>query len=218
MRTDRMRMTGKMTGRMTRVGAVRRAVLTAGVWVLAGAALAQQAPGPAPLPDPAPLPAPPLEVLPEVREPAMTLSRLAEIIFALDPEAVSRGPAFEMTVGGARVLILTDPDADRMRAMIPIRPAEGLTAAEMQRMMQANFDSALDARYAVAQGAVWAVFIHPLSPLTRDEFIAGLGQTVNVALTYGTLYTGGAMQFGGGDSGGLQRQLIDELLKKGQDI
>ena len=28
----------------------------------------------------------------------------------------------------------------------------------------------------------------------------------------------GAMQFGGGDSGALQRALIDELLKKGEEI
>jgi hypothetical protein len=85
-------------------------------------------------------------------------------------------------------------------------------------MMQANFDSALDARYAVAQGRLWAVFIHPLSPLERDQFISGIGQTVNVAQTYGSLYTGGAMQFGGGDSVPLQRQLIDRLLEKGEEI
>ncbi len=155
---------------------------------------------------------------PLVVEPAMSLSRMAEIVFALDENAVSRGNLFELTVAGARMLIITDPAADRMRAMIPIRAAEGLTPDDLQRMMQANFDSALDARYAVAQGRVWAVFIHPLSPLTRAQFISGIGQTVNVAQTYGTLFTGGAMQFGGGDSDGLQRALIDELLKKGQAL
>jgi hypothetical protein len=41
---------------------------------------------------------------------------------------------------------------------------------------------------------------------------------VNLAESYGTLYSGGALQFGGGDSGALQRQLIDDLLKKGQEI
>jgi hypothetical protein len=148
----------------------------------------------------------------------MTLSRLAEIVFALDENARSQGNAFEMTIANFNVLIVTDPAADRMRAMIPIRPAAGLTPDELARMMQANFDSALDARYAVADGTVWAVFIHPLSPLTKDQFISGLGQTVNVAATYGTLYTGGAMQFGGGDSAPLQRQLIDELQKKGDEI
>lgn len=151
-------------------------------------------------------------------EPTMTLGRLGEIVTALDPEAETAGPAFRLTIDDIPVLIVTDPAADRMRAMVPIRSADGMTAEEMERVMQANFDTALDARYALARGRLWAVFIHPLSPLERDEFISGLGQTVNLAKSYGTLYSGGAMTFGGGDSVPLQRQLIDRLLKKGEDI
>ncbi|MEX0316546.1 MAG: hypothetical protein AB3N21_01250 [Ruegeria sp.] len=41
---------------------------------------------------------------------------------------------------------------------------------------------------------------------------------MNTAKTYGTLYSGGAGQFGGGDSCNLQRQLIEELLKKGEEL
>ena len=85
-------------------------------------------------------------------------------------------------------------------------------------MMQANFDSALDARYAIARGTLWSVFIHPLEALQKNELISGLGQVVNLAQSYGTLYSGGALQYGGGDSGTLQRRLIDELLKKGEEI
>jgi len=108
--------------------------------------------------------------------------------------------------------------ADRMRAMVPIASADGLTLEDHQRIAQANFDTALDARYAVANGRLWGTFIHPLSPLGKDQLISGLGQTVNIAQTYGGLYTGGAMQFGGGDSPGIQRQLLDDLLKKGEEI
>lgn len=151
-------------------------------------------------------------------EPPMTYERLGRIIFALDPDAQPSGPTFQMTIAGHGVLIVTDARADRMRAMVPVRPVKGLSEDDLLRMMQANFDSALDARYAVANGMVWATFIHPLSPLQKDQFISGLGQAVNAAQTYGTLFSGGALQFGGGDSGGLQRQLIDELLKKGEEI
>ncbi|MEM8629996.1 MAG: hypothetical protein AAGF74_02050 [Pseudomonadota bacterium] len=151
-------------------------------------------------------------------EPPMTLDRMSRVIAALDPEAQSTPNGFFFHVEDVPVLIITDVLADRMRAMVPIREAAELSPDELMRLMQANFDSALDARYAVANGRLWAVFIHPLSPLERDQLISGIGQTVNVALTYGTLYSGGAMQFGGGDSGGLQRQLIDRLLDKGQDI
>ncbi|MES0825900.1 hypothetical protein [Ruegeria sp. SCP11] len=151
-------------------------------------------------------------------EPPMDYERLGKIIFALDPEAQPRGPGFQLTVSDVPVLVITDINADRMRAMVPIRSAEDLTPEDMHRMMQANFDSALDARYAIANGMLWAAFIHPLSPLEKDQLISGLAQTVNIAKTYGSLYSGGAQQFGGGDSGNLQRELIEDLLKKGEEI
>ncbi len=151
-------------------------------------------------------------------EPPMTYERLGRILFALDPETQPSGPGFQITIADVPVLVITDVVADRMRAMVPISSTADLSAENLQRMMQANFDSTLDARYAIANGTLWAVFIHPLSPLKKDQLISGLAQTVNIANTYGTLYSGGAAEFGGGDSGDLQRALIDELLKKGEEI
>ncbi len=151
-------------------------------------------------------------------EPRMTYERLGKIIFALDPEARPIGPGFELTISDVTMLVVTDTNADRMRAMVAIGSAADLSPSDLQRMMQANFDSTLDARYAIANGTLWAAFIHPLSLLERDQLISGLAQTVNIAKTYGTLYTGGAAEFGGGDSHDLQRELIEELLKKGEEI
>ena len=148
----------------------------------------------------------------------MTLDRMEEIVTRLDPASERAGGAFRLTVEDVPVLIVTDAVADRMRAMVPIRSAGGLSDGDMRRMMQANFDSVLDARYAVAEGRVWAVFIHPLTPLRDDQFVSGIGQTVNAALTYGTLFSSGAMQFGRGDSADEQRALIDRLQERGLDI
>ena len=151
-------------------------------------------------------------------EPQMTLPRMAQIVQALDPDAAVSGAGFSFTIDDIPVLIVTDVAANRMRAMVPIRSADGMTADEMQRVMQANFDTALDARYAVAGGRLWGVYLHPFKELERDQLISGIAQTVNVAKTYGTLYTSGAGQFGAGDSGALQRDLIEDLLERGQDI
>ena len=60
--------------------------------------------------------------------------------------------------------MIADPRADRMRAMVPIRSADALEQDELLRLMQANFDSALDARYAVAQGRLWGCLYS--SPVT----------------------------------------------------
>jgi hypothetical protein len=41
---------------------------------------------------------------------------------------------------------------------------------------------------------------------------------VNLALTYGTVYSGGGLNFQGGDSAGINRRLIEDLLEKGEAI
>jgi len=158
------------------------------------------------------------EVEKKEAEPLMTFERMGDIVRSLDENAQSNQNMLQLTVEDIPVLIITDTGADRMRAMVPIRSVEGMTPEEIMRVMQANFDTALDARYAIAQGRLWGVYIHPLSLLTKNQFISGLGQAVNVAKTYGTLFTGGSLNFGAGDSVPLQRQLIDDLLKKGDAI
>jgi len=148
----------------------------------------------------------------------MTLGRLAQIVQAIDPEVVPQGQTLQFNIEGIPVLIVADAAADRMRAMVPIASADGLTPEDLMRMMQANFDAALDARYAVANGRLWGVFIHPLSPLERDQLISGLVQTVNIARSYGQTYSGGAQVFGGGDSNGIYKELFEELQKKGEAL
>lgn len=151
-------------------------------------------------------------------EPHMTMDRMAEIVQALDEEARINPNGFEFVIDDVPVLIIADVRANRMRAMVPIASAEGLSPEDLTRMMQANFDSALDARYAIARGRLWGTFIHPLKELERDQLISGIAQTVNVAQTYGGLYSSGAAQFGAGDSSGLQAQLLERLLRRGEDI
>ena len=151
-------------------------------------------------------------------EAAMTLERMETILRALDPEATANGSQFMLTIEDIQVFVIADANNDRMRVMTPIRSQEGISAGELTRMMQANFDSALDARYAIAQNTLWSVFIHPLSPLEKNELISGIGQVVNLLRSYGTVYSSGALSFGGGDSDGINRQLIEQLLDKGEEV
>lgn len=152
------------------------------------------------------------------QEAAMTVDHMETVIARLDPNAERAGGAFRFTIEDVPILVITDARADRMRAMVPIRSAEGLSEADLLRMMQANFDSALDARYAVAEGRVWATFIHPLSRLDDAQLISGIGQTVNAALTYGTLFSSGGVQFGRGDSAGEQQKLLERLQERGLEL
>lgn len=152
------------------------------------------------------------------QEAPMTLTRMGEILNAVDPEAERFGTGFRVTLDDIPVVIVTDPVANRMRAMVPIRSADGMTGEELLRLMQANFDTALDARYAVANGRLWGIFIHPLRELEREQFLSALLQVTNVARTYGSIYSSGAMSFGGGDSRGLFAEQLKELLEKGEAL
>jgi hypothetical protein len=149
---------------------------------------------------------------------SITAERLAQIIMDIDPDAAITPSGIELTIEDIPVLVVMAPAADRMRAMVPIASVEEVTPEEMSRMMQANFDTALDARYAVAKDRVLGVFIHPLGALEREQFLSAIAQTVNLARTYGTLYSGGAQVFGGGDSNDIYQGLVDDLLNRGQDI
>lgn len=151
----------------------------------------------------------------------MTPERLGVLIARVgeDVSAAENGRAWAFRVSDRPVQVVVDPDADRMRILTPIAAVGALTPELMERLLQANFDTALDARYAIAQGALWGVFVHPLSPLDDGEFLSGLGQTVNIALTFGGSYTSGVLAYGGGDSQALQeRRLLEELEKKGRGI
>lgn len=152
------------------------------------------------------------------RHQTMDIARLGQILSALDPHVVRQGNGWRMQIGERVVLVTADARVGRMRAMIPIRGAGRLGADDLRRMLQANFDSALDGRYAIAQGIVWSIFVHPLEGLDKDHLIAGLAQTVTLARTYGTLYSGGSVQFGGGDSPDLHRRLLDDLTKRGEKL
>lgn len=149
----------------------------------------------------------------------MNNQRLAELIARIDKSVQGKPGYWVLVVEGREVTIITDECADRMRIIVPVAPTKKIDKDRLYRLMQANFDSALDARYSIANDILWAAFIHPLSVLGDKEFLSGLGQTVNLALTYGDSYSSGALIFGGGDSQSLQRrQLIEKLLHDGLSI
>jgi len=149
----------------------------------------------------------------------MNNARLAELINRIDKKAKGRPGHWQLVVDGKQVLVITDEKANRMRIVSPITESGELTQQQLYRIMQANFDSALDARYAVAKEVLWSAFIHPLSSLSDREFLVGVGQVVNLVSNYGSSFSSGALIFRGGDSNGLEkREVIDNLLEKGLSV
>lgn len=160
------------------------------------------------------------EAAPKTKAAGMNNAQLDALIRRIDKKAEGRAGYWKLNIEGHLVAVITDEKADRMRIVSAVAKADDVSLETMQRLMQANFDSALDARYSIAKGAVWSVFIHPLAALSDAEFLSGMGQVINLGLTYGTTFSSGAIIFNGGDTAVEQqrRELIDRLLKKGLAI
>ena len=155
------------------------------------------------------------EKLPEPSKEAVAAQAMIDAsLKKIDKDIKRDTNIWQFTLSKHQVFVITDPIAERMRIMVPIGDAKALDQALLTRLMQANFDSALDARYAVAQDVLWGVFIHPLTSLDEKGFVSGLAQAIAVADNFGTSFSSGAVVFGGGDSTRLQAQELLELLKK----
>ena len=110
---------------------------------------------------------------------------------------VGHGRWSAATNDGLQLQCMTDERADRMRFIIPVMPVGSAPKEFLMRILEANFHSALDSRYAVAQGLVWSVFLHPLRSLGVEGARAALSQVMRLARTTGTSYSSSNMIFVG---------------------
>lgn len=145
---------------------------------------------------------------------AVTGATLQSWVLQIDPDAEIGSNTATFTYQNRDLVLVFDDQADRMRLISPIAGAGLLDEALMLRLLQANYDAALDARYAVANGLIWSVFIHPLSSIDQSQLASAIYQTYQVAESFGTSFSSGLLLFGGGDSGEEQRKLLEQLQEQ----
>ena len=148
----------------------------------------------------------------------MDNDRINELISRIDNKPGGQKGYWRIQYKNIPVYIITSEKANRLRIISPITSSESLSKDKLYRMMQANFDSALDARYSIAKGKLWSAFIHPLKELSDEQFFSGLAQTITLVNSYGSSYSSGALVFSGGDSQNLNNRTFMEILKKGLKI
>lgn len=115
----------------------------------------------------------------------MTVPQLEELIQSAAELQQRQGNLLYFRYGEVNMILVQDTSADRMRIMAPVGTLDGLGLSELRTLMEANFHTALDARYAVSNGRVYALFLHPLSSLTETETVAAMDQVAGLVLTYG---------------------------------
>ncbi len=144
----------------------------------------------------------------------MDNSRLQTLIEQIDKDFQGQPGYWQLQIEDTVAAVITDESADRMRIVVQVTPATNLDKGLLYRMMQANFDSALDARYAIANGMVFSTFIHPLGDLSDAGFVSGMAQTVALAHSFGESYSSGALRFEGGDSAAAERELYERIIEQ----
>jgi hypothetical protein len=90
---------------------------------------------------------------------------------------------------------LIDSNFDRMRFIAPITDIGEVDDEIKDAVLEANFHTALDARYASSNGLLFAAFIHPLSSLDEPLVRSALDQVASLVHTFGTHFSSGALEF-----------------------
>ena len=129
----------------------------------------------------------------------MTLERLEDILRSEVGQLQTEQGQFQFEFEGRPMLILTNQEHNRMRIISPVTPEGQLTPEQRDAMLSANFHSALDARYAISNGTVFAAFLHPLSSLEENDLRSALRQVSQLVANFGSTYSSGGLQFGPGN-------------------
>jgi len=103
----------------------------------------------------------------------------------------------EFQYNNVAMYLISDSTHDRMRIVAPIMEYQKVTRHQLDKVMESNYHKALDARYAVSDGVLFSVYIHPLSSLTQKQLDSAVHQVSYLALTFGSDYTSGVLSFGG---------------------
>jgi hypothetical protein len=128
-------------------------------------------------------------------EGGMTQAEL-ELAFGDLVDAIEGPPgSIRSQVAGVNVYLISEPAKDRMRLIVPVAGIKTLDARYLGTLLEANFESTLEARYAISDGAVHAIFIHSLSSLTQPEVESALRQVLNLKKNFGTSFSGGETIF-----------------------
>lgn len=122
----------------------------------------------------------------------------SELDLGSEVDKVVRPPneMWQFHAGLFPVTIQTQESANRMRVVVFIAEERKMEPSHLSTMLEANYHTALDARYALTDGYVVSAFIHPFQELDSTQFVMGLYQAIHCAETFGDSYSGGTMVFG----------------------
>lgn len=127
----------------------------------------------------------------------MTNDKLQEIIESVGDSIEGQSGRWQFYVKDVAFICLTDTTNNRMRIISPIIEASRLTEELKDACLIANFHTALDVKYAVANDALWSTFIHPLNELSNDQVKDAIAQVYSANVSFGTTFSSTSLMFPG---------------------
>lgn len=125
----------------------------------------------------------------------MTEEHLIQILRREGEDVTHKDGVTELTYRGVRMVCVVSERFDRIRLYAPILEVDKLTDEQRQRLLDANFRSLLDVRYATNAGMLYAVYLDSLTGLTSIGVRSALYQVANAASTFGTSYSSGIFHY-----------------------
>ena len=120
---------------------------------------------------------------------------LDEIIYIVADSVRGKEGNWQFMIKDRLMICLTDENNNRMRIISPIVEQKKLAYTDMLKVMEANFHTALDVKYAISDDLLWSVFIHPLKELDKAQVLDAIQQVYTAAYTYGTTYNSTGLNF-----------------------
>lgn len=146
----------------------------------------------------------------------MNNEKLEEIYTSTSDSIQGRLGAWQFAIKDVQLISLTDESHNRMRIISPITESKTLSEEILKAAMLANFHSALDVKYAISDGVLWSVFIHPLKELSEEQVIDAIGQVYNANVNFGTTFASTSLIFPGRSAEEQPEEKTKTGLKKKQ--
>ncbi len=131
----------------------------------------------------------------------MTNEKLQDIYTSVSNSIQGNPGAWQFFIKEIPLLSITDTNHNRMRIMSPIADSNSLSDELIKAALVANFHTALDVKYAVSDGILWSVFIHPLKELSEPQVKDAVSQVYHAHINFGTSFASTALAFPGRVSG-----------------
>ncbi|MFY0631795.1 MAG: hypothetical protein JXR05_15625 [Flavobacteriaceae bacterium] len=127
----------------------------------------------------------------------MNIEKMGAVLEKVADSIQGENGRWQFKIKETFLICITDVKHNRMRIISPITEAKRLDEKLKSAALVANFHTALDVKYAVANDVLWSVFIHPLKELTEAQVKDAIGQVYSANITFGTTFSSTSLVFPG---------------------